>query len=108
MREMRGNRGRDQEPHDPWGKRAHARSRKSQRGHERLRVQRGRSAVPEPAPNETVEKPSRVLNCAVGVFDRAQKILQRSEMVHQLVATLRCGACRKRWERSWPQTSAPM
>jgi hypothetical protein len=52
---MRGKRGRDQEPHDPWGKRAHARSRKSQRGYERLRVQRGRYAVLEPAPNQGVQ-----------------------------------------------------
>jgi hypothetical protein len=52
---MRGNRGQDQEPHDPWGKRAHARSRKSQRRYERLRVQRGRYAVLEPAPNKGVQ-----------------------------------------------------
>ncbi len=57
-------------------------------------------------PNETVEKPSRVLNCALGLFDRAQNILHRSEMVHQLVATRRCGLGLKFRERSWPTTSA--
>jgi hypothetical protein len=34
-------------------------------------------------PNETVEKPSRVLNCFFGLFDRDQRILHWREICHK-------------------------